>query len=84
MLVLGVLLSSQPNVNASTEAATKFDGNWAATAYFPEYKDPSGPIAKAVTMNFFDRNRTSKKLRQLPKPRLSAAAHYNQLTNRLT
>jgi hypothetical protein len=24
---------------------------------------------------FFDRNRTSKKLRQLPKPRLSAAAH---------
>ena len=29
---------------------------------------------------FFDRNRTSKKLRQLPKPRLSAAAHYNQLT----
>src|SRR6201993_5122702 len=26
------------------------------------------------------RNRTSKKVRQLPKPRLSAAAHYNQLT----
>ena len=52
MLVLGVLLSSQPNVNASTEAATKFDGNWAATANFPEYKDPSGSIAKAATMNF--------------------------------
>jgi hypothetical protein len=52
VLVVGVLLSTQLNLNASTEAATKFDGNWAATAYFPEYKDPSGPIAKAVTMNF--------------------------------
>jgi len=51
-LIVGVLLSTQPHLNASTEAATKFDGSWSATAYFHEYKDPSGPIAKAVTMNF--------------------------------
>jgi len=32
---------------------------------------------------FFDRNRTSKKLRQLPKPRLCCGSQ-NKLTNRLT
>ena len=37
-------------------------------------------LEKYATAYFFDRNRTSKKLRQLTKPRLSAAAHYNQLT----
>src|SRR5258707_8199444 len=37
-------------------------------------------VRKICPAYFFDRNRTSKKLRQLPKPRLSAAAHYNQLT----
>src|ERR1700747_1766146 len=40
-------------------------------------------VQKICPAYFFDRNRMSKKLRQLPKPRLSAAAHYNQLTNRL-
>ena len=37
-------------------------------------------LKKYAPAYFFDRNRTSKKLRQLTKPRLSAAAHYNQLT----
>ena len=32
-------------------------------------------VQKICPAYFFDRNRTSKKLRQLPKPRLSAAAH---------
>jgi hypothetical protein len=40
-------------------------------------------VRKICPAYFFDRNRTSKKLRQLPKPRLCCGSQ-NQLTNRLT
>jgi hypothetical protein len=44
----------------------------------------ASPSARKIcSAYFFDRNRTSKKLRQLPKPRLCCCSQ-NQLTNRLS
>jgi hypothetical protein len=56
-------------------------GSCAFQAFYPRRSASASLSARKICpAYFFDRNRTSKKLRQLPKPRLSAAAHYNQLT----
>jgi hypothetical protein len=50
-LAAGVFPSVQ-NLKGSTEATTKFDGSWTITANFHQYKDPTGPVASAFTIQF--------------------------------
>jgi len=51
-LAVGVLPFLQPNLKAATGAMTQFDGSWTITANFHQYKDPTGPVASAFTIQF--------------------------------
>ena len=55
LLAIGLAASFFPsvqNLKASSEATTKFDGSWTVTANFHQYKDPTGPVASAFTIQF--------------------------------
>jgi hypothetical protein len=48
-LAASVFLFLQPHLKAALDT-TAFDGKWAITEYFHEYKDPKGPVAHAFTL----------------------------------
>jgi hypothetical protein len=48
-ILAGVFLQSSITGAPDT---TAFDGNWSVTADFHEYKDPTGPVAHALRVNF--------------------------------
>ena len=52
--LLSVALAASGMLSAplAKAASSAFDGTWAVTLYTPEYKDPTGVVARAYTFQF--------------------------------
>ncbi|MBV9997533.1 MAG: hypothetical protein JO015_00310 [Verrucomicrobia bacterium] len=52
VIFMAFAVSSIPLAPQARAASSTFDGPWAVTLYTPEYKDPTGVVARAYTFQF--------------------------------
>jgi hypothetical protein len=52
LIFMAFAVSSMLLAPQAKAASSAFDGTWAVTLYTPEYKDPTGVVARAYTFQF--------------------------------